>query len=380
MELKRLVGNRLLRCGYTTGTCAAAASAAAARLLFTGEETARQKILTPKGIELCLDIEDSRVENETASCAVRKDGGDDIDATHGLMIYASVSKTEGGIEIDGGKGVGRVTKAGLDQAVGSAAINSVPRKMITEAVREVCLDCGYSGGLKIIISVPEGERVGAKTFNPYMGIVGGISILGTSGIVEPMSDRAIIDSARAELKVLRESGEKELLLTIGNYGDRFVSEVLGLSTEKRLKCSNFIGDALSDAVALGFESVLLVGHIGKLVKLGAGITNTHSAAGDARMEIMTACALEAGADIDTLKRIMDCVSTDAALEVLSEGGIAEKTLRILGDRIERTLERKTGGHIKYGAIVFTNSNNRSVVLCKCGAADELLENRRKHDA
>ena len=188
-------GGKRLRCGYTTGTCAALAAAAATQLLLTKEPPKTMGLMTPKGIFVEVEISQSSLEGGKATCGVVKDAGDDVDATQGLLICAQVESSEApGITIDGGLGVGRVTKPGLDQPVGAAAINHVPRQMIASAVEKVQKTFGDSRGLAVTIFVPEGEKIAQKTFNPYMGIVGGISILGTSGIVEPMSIQALIDT------------------------------------------------------------------------------------------------------------------------------------------------------------------------------------------
>ena len=193
-----------LRKGYTTGTCAAIAAKAAVKMIFTGEKVYRESVLTPKGITITTDIQDISFTENSARCAVVKDGGDDPDVTTGAFIYAEVILCEGSdIVIDGGEGVGRVTKPGLWQAVGEAAINKVPRQMIRDAVKRETLKHGYNGGIKIVISVPEGEKLAKKTFNPRLGIIGGISILGTSGIVEPMSEQALIDTIAVEMKVAK---------------------------------------------------------------------------------------------------------------------------------------------------------------------------------
>ena len=184
MEEKKFHNSKLLRYGYTTGSCAAAAAKAAAQMLRTGQPVSQVRIVTPSGVPLTLDVLDPVLGEDSASCAIRKDGGDDPDATSGLLIYATVRPIPQGIRVDGGPGVGRVTKPGLDQPVGAAAINHVPRQMIEAAVAEALQ--GASGGMEVIISVPGGEEVGKRTFNPHLGIVGGISILGTSGIVEPI--------------------------------------------------------------------------------------------------------------------------------------------------------------------------------------------------
>ena len=377
MEQYKYAYNRLMRYGFTTGTCAAAAAKGAATALLTGKPADSVKIVVPKGIELDIKIKSTVLNGNNCTCTVVKDGGDDPDATHGLDICASVTLTDCGINIDGGQGVGRVTKKGLDQPVGNAAINHVPRQMITDSLKQVAGSTGYSGGFNVVISVPLGETVGAKTFNPQLGILGGISILGTSGIVEPMSDKAIVDTARVELNVLREEGEHDLLLTIGNYGEKYARDSLGLDLKKRVKCSNFIGDTISEAISLGFESVMLIGHIGKMVKLAAGITNTHSVFADGRMDIMAACAVKAGADIKAVSGILDCATTDAALDILEANGLLDGTMEVLRDRIYFHLNKKYGERIRFGALVFTNSDDRTCTLLTCGESDELLKKWRK---
>ena len=284
-----------LRLGYTTGSCASAAAKAAAWMLLTGEKRENISLTTPKGIELKLPVLEIERTNDQVSCAIRKDSGDDPDITDGALIFATVSRKAGaGISIDGGTGVGRVTKRGLDQPVGAAAINSVPRQMIRENLEEVCKTLDYPDGLSVVISVPAGEELAKRTFNPRLGIVGGISILGTSGIVEPMSEQALIDTIRLELKQRRLGGAEEVLLTPGNYGKDFAARSFDVRPEIPVMTSNFIGDALDSCKELGFQNVLLVGHIGKLVKLAGGMMNTHSRYGDCRMEIMTAHAAAAG--------------------------------------------------------------------------------------
>ena len=194
-------GNKKMRFGYTTGSCAAAACKGAVRMLLGREQLASVPLMTPKGILLDLELLDIHREEDTVSCAVKKDAGDDPDTTNGILVYATVSKREEpGILVDGGIGVGRVTKPGLSQKVGEAAINPVPKAMILREAEEACAEFDYEGGLKVIISVPEGAEIGKKTFNPRLGITGGISILGTSGIVEPMSEKALVESIHVEMK------------------------------------------------------------------------------------------------------------------------------------------------------------------------------------
>ena len=376
MEEKKFHNSKLLRYGYTTGSCAAAAAKAAAQMLRTGQPVSQVRIVTPSGVPLTLDVLDPVLGEDSASCAIRKDGGDDPDATSGLLIYATVRPIPQGIRVDGGPGVGRVTKPGLDQPVGAAAINHVPRQMIEAAVAEALQ--GASGGMEVIISVPGGEEVGKRTFNPHLGIVGGISILGTSGIVEPMSEQALVDTTRVELNMCRAGGATDLLLTVGNYGDDFASCKLGLSLAGRIKCSNFIGQTLSDAISLGFRRVLLIGHIGKLVKLGAGIMNTHSAQGDARMEILVSCALARGASLEALRAVAACITTEAALEELRRFGLLEETMKELGERIGQQLDRRFGRFLELGVLVFSGQKEAGEILCRCGRVEAFLEEWRRH--
>lgn len=350
-------GKEKLRCGYTTGSCAAAAAKAAAQMLFSGSMVHEVSLMTPKGIALQLPVLDPACGEGWASCAIEKDGGDDPDITKGILVYAKVSKMHCGqprIEIDGGPGVGRVTKPGLDQPVGNAAINSVPRKMIYTAVEEMMQLYEYRDGIRVIVYVPGGEELAKKTFNPRIGIQGGISIIGTSGIVEPMSNQALIDTIKVEEKIRKEEGHQYLLLTLGNYGEQFLEKELPGILPDSVKCSNFIGEAVDLAMSLDFKGCLLVGHIGKLVKLGAGIMNTHSAQADGRMEVLVTCGVLAGADCQTLKKLPDCVTVDAALAILQEAGYYRKTMDILMERIQSHLDQKTKGELPVGAIVFSN--------------------------
>ena len=348
----RFVGGKLLRRGYTTGSCAAAAAKAAAEMLLSQKHIASVTLTTPGGVVLTLDVADAECTADSAGCAVQKDSGDDPDVTNGCFVHARVLKAAAGIRIDGGEGVGRVIKPGLDQPVGAAAINSTPRRMITAACAAVCAAHGYAGGLDIVISIPGGADMAAKTFNPRFGIKGGLSILGTTGIVEPMSEAAIVDSIRAEMSLLRAAGHKKLLLTIGNYGEAFARDKLGLTFDAHVMCSNFIGEALDLAAEKGFTHVTLIGHIGKLVKLGLGITNTHSQYGDGRMECLLVCALDAGADLELLRGIRGCISADAALDCLRAAGLLSGAMDMLRMRVKDTVERRVAGRMDVRVVCF----------------------------
>ena len=359
-----------LRCGYTTGSCAAAAAKAAAEMLLSGKKFTHTELLTPSGVPLHLDVCDICRTTDTVRCAVKKDSGDDPDATKGILIYAEVSKTNSGITIDGGVGIGTVTKAGLDQPVGSAAINSVPRRMITEAVSEISHKYGYIGGLHILISAPEGVEIAKKTFNPRMGIVGGISIIGTTGRVEPMSNSAIVDTIRTEANIRKAEGRKTLVLTIGNYSEKFIMEKRPTLIRQCVMCSNFIGEAIDIGVALGFENILIFGHIGKMVKLGSGIMNTHSSYADGRIETLITCGVLAGVESSLLCRLNDCATTDAALDILYDNGVADKLLTVLTERIHGYLQARAKGEVKIGAVIFSFKND---MLLKTEFADEIIE-------
>lgn len=329
---------RRLRRGFTTGTCAAAASKAAAVMLLTGRELHSVCLVTPAGIGLDLPLENVERGDGFASCAVRKDSGDDPDVTNGLLVYARVEKTAApGIILEGGAGIGRVTKPGLDQGVGEAAINSTPRRMIAAALREVCEDAGYPGGLHVVLSAPGGEEIAKRTFNPRLGIVGGISILGTTGIVEPMSDEAVVETVRAELSTRRAAGRDYVLLVPGNFGAEFVKDTLGFDPEDAVTVSNFIGDAFSLADELGFRGALLVGHIGKTVKLAAGLFNTHSRYGDGRAEIFAAHAAACGADPETARRLLESASTDDMLDIVEGAGIRQTVMDAIMGHIDAQL-------------------------------------------
>lgn len=362
------VNNKKLRRGHTTGTCAAAASKAAAEALLTGKVVNSVQIHTPKGIVLDLPVEDLSVYGDSASCAVRKDGGDDIDVTHGTLVYSTVRRTDSGISIDGGEGVGRVTRKGLDQPVGNAAINRVPRSMIKEALEDVMSSVDYNGGLSVIISIPEGKELASRTFNPRLGIVGGISVLGTSGIVEPMSETALVDTIKTEMNMRAANGADIIFVVPGNYGKDFSEGIPGLDPEDAVKCSNFVGDMLDHACQLE-KDVLLVGNLGKLVKVAGGIMNTHSRNADSRMEILAANAAVAGADMDTVLRIMGCISTDDALDVLNDVDMIEPVCRLLVEKIEFYMNHRTGGAIRTGAVLFSSVYG---LLGKTSLADQLI--------
>ena len=383
-----------LREGYTTGSCAAAASKAAAYILLTGEKIESVDITVPRGDVFKADLEGVMLTENKAVCAVRKDGGDDPDITTGMLIYATVSfrerdgeepsegnrqrrdasvdrnETEPGrdassdrVRIIGGEGIGRVTKPGLDQPVGEWAINSVPRKMIKEAVLDACEAAGYEGCLDIVISAPGGEEIGRKTFNPRLGIEGGISIIGTTGIVEPMSEKALKDAIYLELKQRRAAGYTGVVISPGNYGRKFLMETYGYDIDKAVKCSNYIGDTLDMCGELGYRDVILAGHTGKLVKVASGIMNTHSREADGRMEAIAAAGIRAGLPGEILNRILDSVSTAEALEIIRKydektpGKNALKSvMSTIIERVKSVLDRKADGRFDVEVTIYCGEN------------------------
>ncbi|MBM6917413.1 cobalt-precorrin-5B (C(1))-methyltransferase CbiD [Intestinimonas butyriciproducens] len=354
LELYRQEGTKKLRCGYTTGTCAALAAQAAARALLLHERPAKATLLTPKGVEVSAPVEELEVGEGFARCAIRKDAGDDIDVTDGILIFAQVRPIPQGIQVDGGRGVGRVTKPGLNQPVGQAAINQVPRQMITQALSQVLEEGDCRCGLEAIISIPQGEELAAKTFNPNLGIVGGLSVLGTSGIVEPQSLEALQRSIEVEIRMHRAQGENKLILTPGNYGEAFIRTYAPLPPWPQVKCANFIGASLDYCAQYGYEKVLLVGHLGKFVKLAGGVMDTHSRLADCRMEILAAHAALAGGEASLIGQIMEAATTDGALELLQKAGLWEKVRQTLLYKIQYHLERRAAGNFSVGAIIYNN--------------------------
>lgn len=371
MEEYQMSQGKRLRCGYTTGSCAAAAAKAAALMLLTGRRVDCVQIDTPKGIVLNLEPEEVLLTADSVTCAIRKDSGDDPDDTNGILIYATVTKQAApGIDLQGGNGIGQVTKPGLACAVGGPAINPTPRKMIIAELTKVMASADYSNGLQVELAAPAGVEIAKKTFNPRLGIVGGISILGTSGIVEPMSDKALIETMYVEIDAQAAAGNKNLLVFFGNYGADFTRDVLGLEIKDAVTCSNFVGELLDYAVYKGFDSLLLVGHSGKLVKLAQGVMNTHSKYADCRTDALALYAMFAGASIAVGKEIAACLTTDEAVKVLQREEIFAEAIAKITERIDFYMQHRVHGKIKTAALMFSNVYG---ILGKTDAADALVK-------
>ena len=372
-----------LRTGYTTGSCAAAAAKAAAHMLVSGEVIGEVSLMTPADIRLYLEVEDIVKEKNYVSCAIRKDSGDDPDVTNGILVYARVTFAQDDVVkskviLEAGEGIGRVTQKGLEQSIGDPAINLVPRRMIREAVEEELQKAGIDRGVRVMIWVPDGAEIARKTFNPKLGIEGGISILGTTGIVEPMSEKALTDTIFVEMKVRRENGMDYCYVVPGNYGSDFLHDTLGYQEDAAVKCSNYVGEVIDDAVRLQMKGILLVGHIGKFIKLAAGIMNTHSRQADGRMEILAAHAAMAGGSRELISQLMECITTTAALELLEKEGILKEVMSTVMIKIEEHLKHRAGDGLEIGAVMFSKEMG---ILGKTSEADRLtqqIQSRKKN--
>ena len=405
MEEYVIKNQKRLRLGITTGTCSAAAAQAAAMQLLLGVESHAVTLRTPKGMTVSVPVYLLESDSRKASYKVVKDSGDDPDVTNGTDVCVTVEfvkqrvceQTDGSVEpdgsekpdrsvkpdgnvescirsnshgsqdrscaftsesfpyltLDGGIGIGRVTKEGLEQAVGQAAINRVPRQMIFAAVADVCEKANVCEPLHITVWMPEGETLAKRTFNPKLGIEGGLSILGTSGILEPMSEQAIVATIETEIRQLHAVGEEKVLVTPGNYGQAYASEYLGLDLAKSVKSSNYIGDTIDLAISYGMKDFLLVGNIGKLVKLAAGIFNTHSKVADGRGEIFAVHAAMAGAGANVVQEIYNCINTDRMLDVVEREGLREDVMQSILAAIEKHVYDRIGDAMRFGVIVFS---------------------------
>ena len=337
--------------GYTSGSCACGASKAALKILLSDSDIDTIRIGTPKGIYLDLAVDNISRGNSWAQCSIKKDGGDDIDATHGMDIFARVQiinpdqipNFRSDISLDylfitSGQGIGRVTKKGLEIDINRPAINKVPLQMIIGEAQNLLDELGidiydFLGERKILVTIfaPEGQEIAKQTFNSNLGIVGGISIIGTSGIVEPMSDDGWKKALSAELAIKKAEDKDCIVLVPGNIGSEIMVKYYGMDRDLIVKMSNFIGYMLMECKRLEFKKIIIAGHIGKLIKLSAGITNSHSRIADARREIMVANLALLGAPLDLLKDIDGSLSTDAMVDIIVDRGYQE-VFQVLADK------------------------------------------------
>ncbi|MGI6545257.1 MAG: cobalt-precorrin-5B (C(1))-methyltransferase CbiD [Fastidiosipilaceae bacterium] len=334
------VDNKNLRSGFTTGSAATAAATASAMLL-VGDDLPNDRIIpvrTPGGERLRLKVDTIERLEQGYRCCVVKDGGDDPDVTTGLSVCAVVALNDdkGVVRFQAGEGVGIVTLPGLKIPPGEPAINPVPREMIRRAV-EPYLPEGH--GFLVELSVPGGDEVAHRTFNPRLGIEGGISIIGTTGIVRPMSEEAWKDSLAEELRVARAvSRSDSIILSFGNQSEISILRHEDICVDgegnaiRSVMCSNFVGFMLRKAAECGFKRVIISGPLGKIIKVSAGIFYTHSHVADARAELVVANAALMGVSLDTLNRLAECRTTDAALDILATQSLAKSFSRRIADK------------------------------------------------
>lgn len=405
MEEFVYIDGKKYRRGYTTGSCATAVSKAVVYMLLTNEKIDTVNIDTPKGIYLSIPVVSSEIKkNEDTGeiysiCSVEKDGGDDIDATNGIEIFAKatwvyedeIDKSEKNFSFEGdgfyvfsGNGVGIITKKGLSVEPGRPAINPVPQKMIAKEVESILKASGENvlndknsldnrkKVIKITIFIPKGEEVANKTFNPRLGIVGGISIIGTSGIVEPMSDDGWKKSLSIELNMKKELGMDKIILVPGNHGESFISDRIGENSSV-VRTSNFLGYMLMEAKRMGFKKILLAGHIGKFIKLSAGIFNTHSKVADARNEILIANLALMGASTELVRKIDSCLTTEEATDIVYENGFGE-VFDIICEKCKKRAEMHVDNEIEIEVFIFKMDKT---VLGKSKNAEEMLDSFRK---
>lgn len=372
---------RELRSGFTTGTCASAAAKAAAVFLLTGKCPQTVRLSLPSGTEgvwrpeRCKMLSEVPQEDELQYFRVLKDAGDDPDVTDGAWVYAAVIPVKGerleflkaegagywleefpNLYLNGGPGIGLVTKPGLSCPPNHYAINPVPRQMILGAVWQVCVLAAYEQCLEVRIAIPEGQKLAERTFNPRLGIVNGISVLGTTGIVKPMSEEALLETIRLDIHMKVAAGEKEILMAPGNYGENFLQEHMGVPLGEAVLCSNYVGDAVDMLVLEGVTELLFAGHIGKLIKVSAGVRNTHSCHGDGRMEqlaALTGCV--APKDTDLQQRVLLCNTTEEAVGILNEAGIARKVLSLVAERVKTHMEAWSGGRVRVRVVTFSSA-------------------------
>jgi cobalt-precorrin-5B (C1)-methyltransferase len=342
---------RNLRSGITTGASAAAAAQAAVIKLFGGEAIQAAKIINPKGQEIIVPIKEVLSGEGYIKAVVIKDGGDDPDVTNGLEIVVTVARIDDEIIITGGTGVGIVTKPGMQVPIGEPAINPVPRQMIIDAVKSYIPE---GAGVKIEVSVPKGEETARKTLNPKLGIIGGISILGTTGIVEPMSEEALKRSLVPQVEIAKALGYTTVCLTPGRLGEKWVTGILGIPSDAVILMSNFVGFLLRTCAEKGMKSVLLAGHHSKLTKVAAGCFQTHNKVSDGRLETLAAHAALMGAGPEVVKALLEANTSEEALGILRSAGYDE-VMSMVADRAAKRAGEHVFGELKVGVAMFTMS-------------------------
>ena len=342
-----------LRYGYTTGSSATAATKAALMYLLddSKHDIPEVTIKLPSGNSLTISVNSLEKKENSVLASVIKDGGDDPDVTHGLEIYSKVSlRNDSKINIFGGIGVGKVTKKGLPVAPGNSAINPVPLKMIRETVEEM-LPEGL--GADVEIFVPKGEETAKKTLNAKLGIIGGISILGTTGIVKPMSEESWKASLAIELKMaLENTGNGEAIFLFGNRGKQYLSDNFEDNTSQAIVISNFVGYMFDRACEFEAKKIYFIGELGKFVKVAGGIFHTHSRVSDAKMEILTANALLVGESTENMKKIMASNTTEEATKYIEK----TEVYNLLAEKAKQKCEeycRRNGWELEVETLIIS---------------------------
>ena len=313
-----------MRTGFTTGTCATAGAKAALLSIMNQNKTDSIDVTLPKKSQIKIKIKDCKFSNHTATCTVIKDGGDDPDVTHGAEIITQVTLTgkPGEIEIDGGEGVGRVTKPGLGLDIGAAAINPTPKKMIRENILEIAKDLLAKNGIKVLVSVPKGRDLATKTDNPRLGIIGGISILGTSGIVVPYSTASFAASIRQSIEVTRAMGDDTVVLTTGGRSEDFTRKIFDLPDHCFVQMGDFSGYTVQVCAKKGIKKAHVAGFIGKLAKMSIGVKQTHVKGSKVDMEFLAGLAKRCGAPQDVQDAIKKANTARHVFEIINKKNIS----------------------------------------------------------
>lgn len=351
-EIKSKAKKRL-RYGYTTGSCATAAAKAATLYLINGEKISEVEIKIPAndspwGDKLSIKVKSLQLDGKKAKAEVVKNAGDDPDITNGISIIAEVELIdEENIEIHAGSGIGIVSRPGLAVPVGQAAINPIPKQMIIDNLKNILPD---AKGAKVTLYVPEGEKLAEKTFNPRLGILGGISIIGTTGIVRPLSRKAYILALLPQVKQAREMGHKTVILTPGGKGAKIAAR-MGAREEIVIQTGNYIGRILDECVKEGLNNIILMGHIGKIIKVAGGIFNTDSRIADARREILAAHLALEGAKKEIIQAVMQINTIEASLEIIKEENLQSSLYSIAEWASKRSKER-CGEKTEVGTILY----------------------------
>ena len=312
-----------LRTGFTTGTCATAASKAGILAIINQQSLNNVDVILPKRDKINIQINSCNFSKDNAQCSVIKDGGDDPDVTHGAEIFVDISLTDkiGSIEIDGGKGVGRVTKPGLGLEIGTAAINPTPKKMILENIQEVGEEVLGKNGIKIVVSVPTGEELAKKTDNPRIGILDGISILGTSGIVIPYSTASFAAAIRQQIDVVSSMNDEEVVLTTGGRSEDFAREIIKLPDHSFIQMGDFSGYTIQQCAKKSLKKAYVAGFIGKLAKMAAGVKQTHVKGGKVDMKFLSELAKRCNANSETIRKILGANTARNVQEIVIEDNV-----------------------------------------------------------